>query len=158
MRERQVVCISSPFIKHHSPFKNQQLPFTMKDFTTELTFKTSRSSGAGGQHVNKVETSVTVLWSFMESDLFSPFEKRKIAEKLKNRINSEHILQVTVSEFRTQFKNKKRVTEKILELVDDALIIPKIRLKSKPSRGKIEKRLKSKKMISEKKANRKFRE
>ena len=130
----------------------------MIDFTTELTFKTSRSSGAGGQNVNKVETAVTALWSFMESEMLTNFEKRKVSIKLKNRINAENILQVNASEFRTQLQNRKRATEKILELVNEALIIPKIRLKTKPSRGKIEKRLKSKKIISEKKANRKFRE
>lgn len=129
----------------------------MIDFTTELTFKTSRSSGAGGQNVNKVETAVTALWSFMESELLTNFEKRKISTKLKNRINAENILQVNASEFRTQLQNRKRATEKILELVNEALIIPKMRLKTKPSRGKIEKRLKSKKIISEKKANRKYR-
>ena len=130
----------------------------MIDFTTELTFKTSRSSGAGGQNVNKVETAVTALWSFMESELLTNFEKRKISIKLKNKINAENVLQVNASEHRTQLQNRKRATEKILELVNEALIIPKMRLKTKPSRGKIEKRLKSKKIISEKKANRKFRE
>lgn len=130
----------------------------MIDFTTELTFKTSRSSGAGGQNVNKVETAVTALWSFMESEMLTNFEKRKVSIKLKNRINAENVLQVNASEHRTQLQNRKRATEKILELVNEALIIPKMRLKTKPSRGKIEKRLKSKKIISEKKANRKFRE
>ncbi|WP_308005324.1 peptide chain release factor-like protein, partial [uncultured Chryseobacterium sp.] len=64
----------------------------MKDFTKELSFKTSRSSGAGGQNVNKVETSVTVLWNVQESGFFNEFQKNLIQEKLKNRINAEGFL------------------------------------------------------------------
>ena len=129
----------------------------MKNFEHELSYKTSRSSGSGGQNVNKVETSVTVLWKVEDSTVFTESEKERILLKLKNKINAEGILQTTVSESRTQLQNKKIATEKIQELVNKSLIVPKKRIATKPSRAKVEKRLESKKKLSEKKENRKFR-
>ena len=129
----------------------------MKNFEHELSYKTSRSSGSGGQNVNKVDTSVTVLWKVEDSAVFTESEKERILLKLKNKINAEGILQTTVSESRTQLQNKKIATERIQELVNKSLIVPKKRIATKPSRAKVEKRLESKKKLSEKKENRKFR-
>jgi ribosome-associated protein len=128
----------------------------MKDFSKELNFKTSRSSGAGGQNVNKVETSVTVLWNVSESEFFNDDQKLLIQNKLKNRINADGFLFLTVSESRTQLMNKNKAIEKILEIVDKALIIPKKRVATKPSKNQKQKRLDTKKKLSEKKENRKF--
>ena len=128
----------------------------MKNFQHELSYKTSRSSGSGGQNVNKVETSVTVIWKVEDSTVFTESEKERILLKLKNKINAEGILQTTVSESRTQLQNKKIATEKIQELVNKSLIVHKKRIATKPSRAKVEKRLESKKKLSEKKENRKF--
>ena len=129
----------------------------MKNFQHELSYKTSRSSGSGGQNVNKVETSVTVLWKVEDSPVSTESEKERIVLKLKNKINAEGILQTTVSESRTQLQNKKIAIEKIQELVNKSIIVPKKRIATKPSKAKVEKRLESKKKLSEKKENRKFR-
>lgn len=128
----------------------------MKDFTKELKFKTSRSSGAGGQNVNKVETSVTVTWKVSESEFFNDRQKEVIQEKLKNRINLEGYLFLSVSESRTQLQNKKIAVEKILDIVHKSLVIPKFRAKTKPTRSSVERRIEQKKQQSNKKENRRF--
>jgi ribosome-associated protein len=131
------------------------MAFLKQDILKELTFKTSRSGGKGGQHVNKVSSKVELNFNLRLSSLFTEEEKSRLFLKLANRINSEGILQVITEEERSQLQNKERSVQKLLVLLKTALFIPKIRKASKPKRSAIEKRLKSKQITSLKKINRK---
>jgi ribosome-associated protein len=124
------------------------------DILKELTFKTSRSGGKGGQHVNKVSTKVELNFDLKSTSLFTEEEKVRLFLKLANRINSDGILQIITEEERSQIKNKERSIQKLLILLKNALFVPKIRKASKPKRSAIEKRLKSKQITSLKKISR----
>ena len=120
----------------------------------ELNFKAVRSSGAGGQHVNKVSTKVELTFDVFHSDALSVNEKERIYRKLGSKLTKENVLQLQCDETRSQHKNKELVVKRFLELLDNALKIKKKRRKTKPSKSAIEKRLNSKKKQALKKANR----
>lgn len=122
-----------------------------RDFAGEFKFITSRSSGAGGQNVNKVNTKVELRFDVHNSLILNEYEKKLILEKLANKITSDGILQIVSQEDRTQLKNKDNCIAKFYELITKALTRPKIRRKVKLSRALIEKRLEKKKLKSEKK-------
>ncbi|MEX0314600.1 MAG: alternative ribosome rescue aminoacyl-tRNA hydrolase ArfB [Allomuricauda sp.] len=121
----------------------------------ELQFKAIRSSGAGGQHVNKVSSKVELTFDVTASQGLSSTEKERIAAKLAPKLSKDGLLIIQCDESRSQHKNKEIVITRFFELVKKALEVVKKRKPTKPSKAAVEKRLKSKKMDSDKKASRK---
>jgi ribosome-associated protein len=121
----------------------------------ELRFKAVRSSGAGGQNVNKVSSKVELIFDLETSGALSEKEKIRLYKKLDNRLTKDNILLLQCDTNRSQHKNKEAVITRFLELLKEALKVPKKRRKTRPSRTAIEKRLKAKSKRASKKENRK---
>ncbi len=126
----------------------------MIDFSTEVFFQTARSGGKGGQNVNKVETMAEAYWPVATSAFFTQEQKELILQKLANRINADGLLLVKSQESRSQLTNKKTALEKMLMLVNSAIVKAKKRIASKPSKAMVQKRIDSKKLHGEKKMRR----
>jgi ribosome-associated protein len=122
---------------------------------TEIQYKAVRSSGAGGQNVNKVSSKVVLTFDLNASQAFSEEQKALISEKLATKLTSENILILNCDEDRSQLKNKEIVTKRFLELLKKALVVPKTRKSTKVPKSAVEKRIKDKKTNSETKQNRK---
>ena len=120
----------------------------------ELLFTTSRSSGKGGQHVNKTESRVSLFFHVTNSTLLSDKQKETILQSPHYNGTKEGKLQIDVETSRSQQKNKQEAIHKFYQLINRLLFIPKKRKPSKPSKAAIRKRLRKKKILSEKKQNR----
>ena len=122
---------------------------------SELTFKAIRSSGSGGQHVNKVSSKVELQFSILTSQYLNDNQKELLLKYLKTRLTKEYVLILQCDESRSQHKNKELVIKRFMQLVDKGLIVPKKRRPTKTPRAVIKKRLNTKKKQSAKKENRK---
>ncbi len=121
----------------------------------EMVFSTSRSSGPGGQNVNKVNTKVELRFNIDKSSLLSDDDKERIYQQLSNKINSRGELILVSEKFRSQLKNKQQAIEKFFLLIIKTLTPPKKRIPIKTTKASMEKRLESKKIQSDKKTSRK---
>lgn len=126
-----------------------------KQLTTEFLFSASRSSGPGGQNVNKVNTRVELRFPLEKSLFLTEAEKNRIKIKLKNRVNSEGELILVSQTGRSQLENKEKVTEMFFTLIEKALTVQKKRIKSSPTLSSKTKRLEMKKINAQKKQLRK---
>ncbi|MFZ1081736.1 MAG: alternative ribosome rescue aminoacyl-tRNA hydrolase ArfB [Candidatus Kryptoniota bacterium] len=123
--------------------------------SSKISFRTSRSAGPGGQNVNKVESRVELLFDPERSAIFSSEQLSKIFEKLKKKIDSKGILHITSQSSRSQWENKEIALQEFVRLLRSSLKPEKKRIPTKPSKVTKEKRLKKKKVHSEKKQMRK---
>jgi ribosome-associated protein len=123
--------------------------------TSELNFKAVRSSGAGGQNVNKVSSKIVLIYDVATSQGLDEEEKLLLQTKLKTKISQENLLILTCDEDRSQFKNKKIIIKRFFEMLEKALTLPKVRKATKISKGANEKRIQEKKKAGEIKAGRK---
>lgn len=114
----------------------------------ELQFTFARSSGAGGQNVNKTSTKVIIHWSVGKSSIFTEEEKQRIRNKLANRLNTEDEIVVMSEEERSQPQNRELAIERLQLLVSKALYVPKKRKPTRPTYSSKLKKVESKKIRS----------
>jgi ribosome-associated protein len=121
---------------------------------SELDVRVSRASGAGGQHVNKTSSRVEIFWNVAGSRALTEEQRSRLTQKLASRLTTEGSIRVVASDMRSQSRNRDLAEERLADLVRQALIIPKKRRATKPTRAAKEARLESKKRHSTKKRDR----
>jgi ribosome-associated protein len=127
----------------------------IEKLTSEVNLKAIRSSGSGGQSVNKVSTKIELQFDVLNSLGLSDEEKAVISENLKSRLTKNGFLILQCDESRSQLKNKQIIKRRFINILEEALVVEKKRIPTKTPKSVKLKRLKHKKLNAEKKANRK---
>lgn len=122
----------------------------------ELSARASRAGGAGGQHVNTSSTRIELVWNIATSRVLSDAQRERLLAKLSSRLDGEGNVRVVASDRRSQLQNRESAEARLAELVRDALVVPKKRKATKPSRAAKQARLDSKKKQSDKKRRRRW--
>jgi ribosome-associated protein len=121
---------------------------------SELDVRVSRSSGAGGQHVNKTSSRVEIFWSVDHSRALTEEQRARLSEKLASRLTSDGSVRVVASDTRSQTRNRELAEQRLAELIARSLIVARKRKATKPSRAAKEARLDAKRRQSSKKRER----
>jgi len=121
---------------------------------SELDVRVSRASGAGGQHVNKTSSRVEIFWNVKSSGALSNEQRERLFRRLASRLTSEGSLRIVASDMRSQLRNRGIAEERLVEMVRSALVVPKKRRATRPTRASKEARLDEKKRHSSKKKER----
>jgi ribosome-associated protein len=120
----------------------------------ELDVRVSRASGAGGQHVNKTSSRVEIFWNVQASRALSDDQRARLLERLASRLSTEGSVRVVASDMRSQSRNRDLAEERLADMVRRALVIPKKRRPTRPTKASKEARLEGKKRQSHKKRER----
>lgn len=123
-------------------------------FEYELEEKFVTAGGPGGQNVNKVASAVQIRWNVKTSHAFDDEQKWMIRRALANRINDEGELVLFIQTHRSQARNREEARERLVELLEKALVKPRKRVATKPSKAQKQRRLEGKAIRSETKRNR----
>ena len=111
----------------------------------ELVYRASRAGGAGGQHVNTSSTRIELLWNVRQTQALDPEQRARVEAKLASRLDGDGWLRIVSSARRSQGQNREAAEERLITLIRGALVVPKRRKATKPSRGAKEARLAEKK-------------
>lgn len=120
----------------------------------EVQFKMNRSSGPGGQHVNKVASKVSLIFDLPNSKALNEEEKTRLYQNLSSKLTKEKCLMLHCDQFRSQHRNKERVLERLFDVLTVGLKVPKKRKNTKPTGSSVRRRLDTKKKVAQKKKNR----
>jgi ribosome-associated protein len=123
----------------------------------ELGVRATRAGGPGGQHVNTSSTRIELTWNVPASAALSEAEKGRALRTLASRIDSDGTLRIVASDTRSQRQNLELAEQRLAALVRRALVVPRVRKKTRPTRASVERRLTEKKRAGAKKRDRKYR-